>query len=598
MSDKGEHNPGESDTEENADKIEQDGAITEGSDADQDNAEGPPESNSEEPGESVADEESLEDESAEAEKPEGIAAQAAALVHSGATQQFFTDRSVFFFRLLRNWVGLFGTVLFVTSFATFLFFFVIEIVAGEVNPYLGLFHFLVLPPITVAGLTMMAIGWWIERRKKRRALQSGEVWAPLDISRVRVRQRLLLTTGGMSAFLVFAMAAGGYRAYEFTESTEFCGAVCHSVMHPEFIAYQSSPHARVSCVDCHVGEGASYYVQSKLSGLYQVYAVLRDIYPKPIPTPVHNLRPAQETCEKCHWPRYFFGDRRRVFTHFLTDGSEEPWEIDMLINIGGGDPDKGYDRGIHWHMNIANRVDYISRDYQRQDIPWVRIKDELGNITTYQNVDAPFTDSEIDERMAAGEMRQMDCLDCHNRPSHIYRTPVDLVNREMQLGNIDPSMPDIKFYALEVLATEYEDAVTAEQAITDGLREAYSSDWPEYYAENRRQVDETAVVLKRVYNENIFPDMKVRWDTYPNFVGHWDTAGCFRCHAGNLQSSDGRVISTDCSSCHTILRQGFPSDPILGEGGRNPFVHPGDLEIMDEPILCHECHDGALGLGG
>jgi nitrate/TMAO reductase-like tetraheme cytochrome c subunit len=521
-----------------------------------------------------------------------------AVTQVGVTHQFFAARSVDFFRMLRNWVGLLGTVMFATSFITFLFFFLIELIAGEVNPYLGLFHFLVLPPIATFGLLMMGVGYWIERRKKRRALESGQSWAPLDISRTRVQQRLLLTAGGMSAFMVFVMAAGGYRAFEFTESTEFCGEVCHSVMHPEYIAYQASPHARVSCVDCHVGEGASYYVQSKLSGLYQVYAVLRNIYPKPIPTPVHNLRPAQETCEQCHWPRYFFGDRRVTFTHYLTDGSEEPWVIDMLINIGGGDPDKGYTRGIHWHMNIANKVDYVARDPQRQEIPWVRIVDELGNTTIYQDVDNPLTEEELAEQEAAGEMRQMDCIDCHNRPSHIYRSPVELVNRELQLGNIDPAMPDIKFYALELLAADYPDVPTAEQSITDGLREAYSSDWPDFYAQSRRQVDETAVVLKRVYGENTFPDMKVRWDTYPDFIGHWGTAGCFRCHAGNLQSSDGRVISTDCDSCHVILSQGFPSDPVPAVNGRNPFVHPGDLEVMDEPILCHDCHDGALGLGG
>jgi len=514
-----------------------------------------------------------------------------------ATQDFFAARSVDLFRIMRNWVGLLGTVMFATSFVTFLFFFVIELIAGEVHPYLGLFHFLVLPPVTVFGLLLMGVGYLIERRKKRRALATGEIWAPLDIRSTRVRQRLMLTTGGMSAFMIFALAAGGYRAYEFTESTEFCGEVCHSVMHPEFIAYQGSPHARVSCVDCHVGEGASYYVQSKMSGLYQVYAVLRNIYPKPIPTPVHNLRPAQETCEQCHWPRYFFGDRRRVFTHYLTDGSEEPWEIDMLINIGGGDPDRGYTRGIHWHMNIANRVDYIAADEQRQEIAWVRIIDELDNATIYQNVDNPLSEEEIAEKQATGEMRRMDCIDCHNRPSHIYRSPVELINRELQLGNIDPAMPDIKFYALEVLAANYESSEAADQGITDGLREAYANDWPDYYADNRRQVDETAVVLKRVFGENTFPDMKVRWDTYPNFIGHWDTEGCFRCHAGNMQASDGRVISTDCNSCHVILRQGFASDPIMGENGRNPFVHPGDLEVMDEPILCHECHDGALGFG-
>ncbi|MGD8818184.1 MAG: NapC/NirT family cytochrome c, partial [Acidobacteriota bacterium] len=240
-------------------------------------------------------EKSPDDETIEAEI---IDAEPVSVVLS-ATQRFIADRQLQFFRLLRNWVGMLGVVMFSTSFVTFLFFFLIELIAGEVHPYLGLFHFLVLPPVIILGLLMMGVGYWIETRKKRRALASGQIWAPLDIRSTRVRQRLMLTTGGMSAFMIFALAAGGYRAYEFTESTEFCGEVCHSVMHPEYTAYQGSPHARVSCVDCHVGEGASYYVQSKLSGLYQVYAVLRNIYPKPIPTPVHNLRPAQETCEQC-----------------------------------------------------------------------------------------------------------------------------------------------------------------------------------------------------------------------------------------------------------------------------------------------------------
>ncbi len=515
-----------------------------------------------------------------------------------AVYRFFAARLGFFFRLMRNWVGLMGTVMFVTAFTTFLFFFLVEFVAGEENPYLGLFHFLILPPIATLGLFFMLGGWLIERRRKRVALASGQIWAPLDIRRTRVQQRLLLTAGGMSAFLIFMMAAGGYRAYEFTESTEFCGEVCHSVMHPEYIAYQVSPHAQVACVDCHVGDGAGYYVQAKLSGLYQVYSVMRGIYPKPIPTPVHNMRPAQDTCEQCHWSRYFFGDRRKRFTHYLTDGSEEPWIVDMLINIGGGDPERGYTRGIHWHMNLANRVEYISRNGTREEIPWVRSFDADGNATTYEDVENPMTPEEIAEREAAGEVRQMDCIDCHNRPAHIYRGPTELINLELELGRIDPAMPDIKFFALELLATEYESAEAGVEAISAGLHEAYEGDFPDYYAENREQVDEVAGILQRLYSENTFPEMNVRWDSYPDFIGHWDTAGCFRCHAGNLQSSEGRTISTDCNACHVILQQGFESDPWPSDGPGAPFVHPGDFEEMNEPILCHECHDGALGFGG
>jgi len=439
---------------------------------------------------------------------------------------------------------------------------------------------------------LVLIGFLRERRKRRIAEEKGEEWVRLDVTRTRVQQRLLLVSGLFSGALVFVVAIGGYRAHEFTDSVTFCGELCHVVMEPEFVAYQNSAHARVTCAECHVGSGAQWYVRSKISGLYQVYAVLRDIYPRPIPTPIKSLRPAPDTCEQCHWPRHFFGARLKTFTHYPTEGGEEPWVINMLLNIGGGDPEKGYTHGIHWHMNIANGVQYIARDEKRQDIPWIRTVDELGNVTVYQDVNNPLTDEEIE----AGNLRTMDCLDCHNRPSHVFKSPVKLVNQELLLGNLDPNMPEIKLLAVELLATEYETKEEAGLAITDGLREAYSSNYPEYYADNLRQVDEAAALLKRVYSENMFPEMKVRWRAYPDDIGHRNDPGCFRCHAGDHQSSDGRVISTDCNSCHTILSQGIRGQ----EGPTTPagasFIHPLDGEVIDYPTLCHECHDGALGL--
>lgn len=502
------------------------------------------------------------------------------------------SRGRFFFRTLRNPVGLVGVVLLGTSIVTFLFFLLIEIIAGEVGPYVGIFHLLVLPPVALLGLGLAFVGHWWEKRRRRRAEDAGAAWEPLDIGETRVQQRLLLTAGVLSAGLVFVTAVGGYRAYEFTDSTEFCGEVCHTVMKPEYTAYQSSPHARVACADCHVGPGAGWYVRSKLSGLYQVWATVQDIYPRPIPTPIESLRPAQETCEQCHWPRYFFGSRRQVFTHYLTDGSEEPWEIDMLLNIGGGDPQRGYTHGIHWHMNIANRIEYIARDEQRLDIPWVRVTDELGNVTVYRDVENPPSE----ELLAEGEIRLMDCMDCHNRPSHIFDSPVEAVNRELELGNLDPAMPDIKLLAVELLAEEYPSQQEADLAITQGLRNAYAEDFSDFYDGHQRQVEEAAVVLRRVFAENFFPVMNARWDDYPDHIGHWNFPGCFRCHAGNHRSDDGRVVTTDCNACHTILAQGFPSEQEERADVGQPFIHPVDFEVMDEPIFCHECHDGALGL--
>ena len=91
----------------------------------------------------------------------------------------------------------------------------------------------------------------------------------------------------LSFVVIFSLisAVGSYQAYEFTDSVQFCGQLCHTVMHPEFTAYQASPHARVACVDCHVGSGAGWYVKSKLSGARQVYYTALGTYPRPIPTP-------------------------------------------------------------------------------------------------------------------------------------------------------------------------------------------------------------------------------------------------------------------------------------------------------------------------
>ena len=209
----------------------------------------------------------------------------------------------------------------------------------------------------------------VERRRRLHAIGLAP-HLPRWISTIRrsaARSRFLL-----SFIVIFGLvsAVGSYKAYEFTDSVDFCGQLCHSVMNPEFVAYQASPHARVACVDCHVGSGASWYVKSKLSGIRQVYYTARGTYPRPIPTPVHNLRPAADTCEQCHWPKKFWGAQLKTFTHYGSDEQNTPRVIRMLIKTGGGDPSLGQSgEGIHWHMNINNKITYFASDEQRQVIP-------------------------------------------------------------------------------------------------------------------------------------------------------------------------------------------------------------------------------------
>jgi hypothetical protein len=389
-------------------------------------------------------------------------------------------------------------------------------------------------------------------------------------------------------FLIGSVVA--YQAFHYSESVEFCGELCHSVMEPEYVAYQNSPHARVACTACHVGAGAGWYTRSKLSGLYQVYAVNAKVYPRPIPTPLENLRPAQETCEQCHWPEQFFGAQQKQFNHYMYDDANTHWPINMLIRTGGGDPKTGQTSGIHWHMNIGVKVEYIARDDKRLDIPWVRITDrETGRVTIYHDETDPMTPEEV----AAAEPREMDCMDCHNRPSHIFYSPDYAVDKAILTGRIDGDLPGIKRVAVEAMSREYSSTEEALTGIANYVTDHYRLEMPEFYAENRVTIDEAILGIENAFKKNIFPRMNVRWSSYSDNIGHFDHPGCMRCHLGDHVTEDGIRITHKCDACHSILSQGSGDRfevSVTQEGLE--FRHPEDIGEAWREIGCWECHTG------
>src|SRR3989338_6261651 len=277
--------------------------------------------------------------------------------------------------LLRNPLSLAGIVVAVTSTAFGLPLMFADMLSRRTHPYLGVVVYLVLPFAAAGGVGLVVLGaLWERRRRRRRPGLAVPPWPRIDLNRPAHQAAVI---GALTAVMtmVVLLSVTGYRAYHFTESVEFCGLVCHQVMKPEFTAYQHSPHARVACTQCHVGPGADWFVRSKISGAYQVYAVTLKKYPRPIETPVKNLLPAQETCEQCHWPAKFFGAQQKVYTHYLADEQNSPWQIQMLIKVGGGNPALGSTMGIHWHMNIKNAIEYIASDEKREKIPWFRSTD-------------------------------------------------------------------------------------------------------------------------------------------------------------------------------------------------------------------------------
>jgi nitrate/TMAO reductase-like tetraheme cytochrome c subunit len=492
-------------------------------------------------------------------------------------------------RSLNNPITIIGAGIALVTGVTLAFFLVLIATIGESNPYLGIFVYLVLPPILGLGILLIPIGALRKRRRVRKQLEDETTrWPVVDLNQRTYRNALFFFVLGLGVLTLISVV-GGYQAYHYTESVEFCGTTCHTVMEPEHTAYANSSHARVSCAECHVGAGAGWYAKSKLSGAYQVYAATFNKYPRPIPTPIKNLRPAQETCEQCHWPEKFFGAQQRQYNHYMYDDANTHWPINILIKTGGGDPKTGQTAGIHWHMNIGVKVEYIARDERRQDIPWVRITDNVtGRVTTYQDEDSPLSEEEL----AAATVRRMDCIDCHNRPSHKFNSPDAAVDRAILTGAISQTLPDIKRVAVEAMQKPYETKPQAFQAIATAIPDFYQKQYPDVLKERRVDIDKAVLAVQEQFSQNIFPEMKVRWEGYPDNIGHMIFPGCMRCHDGKKVSDDGWTITRDCTACHAILRQGTGEKMQMAvtEEGLE-FSHPDGGEDWRD-TNCHECHTG------
>jgi hypothetical protein len=321
-------------------------------------------------------------------------------------------------------------------------------------------------------------------------------------------------------------------------------------MNPEYTTYQLSPHSRVACVSCHIGPGAGWFVKSKLSGSWQLISVNLKLYPKPIPTPVHNLRPARDTCEQCHWPTKFVGDRLKVIAHFQDDQTSSETKTVLLLKVGGLQGRAS--RGIHWHVDPGVRIRYQA-DEKRETIGTVELTRPDGSMTTY-------TAKTPEGAKMEAAWRTMDCIDCHNRPSHIYRLPEAEIDRALAEERIDRTLPFIRREGLKAIRASYASHEEARSGIAAALASYYGKEQP---SADRAMIDVAARELGQIYTSNVFPEMNIQWGTYPNHLGHQDSPGCFRCHDGEHTDSGERAISQDCDVCHTVLAMEEPDPAVL-----------------------------------
>jgi len=464
--------------------------------------------------------------------------------------------------LSQNVISLIGVVLTTSTAITMIAFWIYDfMLPGPPHPYVGILIFLILPGLFVFGLLFIPLGILLRRRKLRDTGELPGAYPEIDLRVPMVRSGLLFI-GIATVLNVLIFTFASYQGVAYMDTTTFCGQTCHTVMQPEFAAYQNSPHARVNCVECHIGPGAGWFVKSKLSGVRQVFAVTFKTYSRPIPSPVKYLRPARETCEQCHWPQRFSGDKLIIETSYQDNEKNTPLTTALVLKIGGRMSQGSV--GIHGrHLDAGSRIHYVSIDDARQVIPVVYYTNDQGKTTEYVSTDIKATKEQLDK----GEKRAMDCIDCHNRPTHAFELPENAMDDRMSRGLVSPDLPFIKKKAVELLKADYPDRKTAQKRIVEGVTSYYRSAFPDIYNTKRALVEQSAENVASIYMQNIFPDMKVTWGVHPNNLGHNDFPGCFRCHDGSHTSAGGQIISNDCSACHNLLAVQEENPKVLTELG-------------------------------
>ncbi|MDH5716498.1 MAG: NapC/NirT family cytochrome c [Spirochaetia bacterium] len=458
----------------------------------------------------------------------------------------------------RNTIGLTGVVgTSITGFFSVLLWFLYYFEVIE-NPYMGIVVYLMLPGVFFCCLFLVAVGYYLGYKK----IQTEEY-------KIRI---FLIAALTLLNILIVVVGVGGGVSYMNTSS--FCGEVCHSVMKPEYTVYQNSAHSKVKCVECHKGEGPSWFVKSKVSGLKQIAAIFLNSYSRPVESPVHHLRPARDTCEKCHWPAKFHGDTRKLITKYDTDESNTPNFTILYMKVGGQRVYDGEYEGIHWHVSKDYNIKYRALDKRRYKIGWVRVTKKDGSVTEYMSEE--YTKIENKEEL---EEKEMDCIDCHNRPTHQFELPEKALADSLTLGLIDKTLPFIYREGLKILKEEYTSG-QIEKNISTSLRSFYDKEYPNIVKQKAAAIEKASQELINIYKKNVFPEMSLKWGYHLSHIGHNNTPGCGRCHNAEMVTKEGKNISdveADCDNCHDIAaeeEQNFCSIQKL--------LHPGSALDCEE----------------
>jgi hypothetical protein len=428
----------------------------------------------------------------------------------------------------RNPLTLLGAAFTTVSAVAFLVYYITHSLGWWLSPYAGLVGFIAIPAFFLLGLFFIPIGMWREGRRRRHGKPDWQ-WPGIDLTTPRARHVmfgvLVLTLANLGIVTVATLGAAHYM-----ETTQFCGQVCHVPMRPEFTAHQEGAHARVACVACHVSPGASGTFRAKVNGTRQLYRALLGTYDRPIPTPARGLPVAADTCMHCHLPAHQVPDITKIAREYADDEANTESESTLVV----------YPNRNHWHARADVRVEYVASDEKRETIPYMRVTEPGGKVTEYFAAG-------ITSR-PAGELRHMDCLDCHSRPAHTMAASAEaVVDQAIASGAVSRELPFVRRELVAVLSAPYSDESAALVAIASRLTSFYQ----EQGKTSPALVASAIGAGQRLYRTNVFPEMKVTWGTYRDQSGHTgDVPGCFRCHDDEHKASDGRLVRQDCDMCH------------------------------------------------
>lgn len=452
--------------------------------------------------------------------------------------------------LTSHWLVWVGMGLGITAISTWLFVAPSEVGGHGENPYKGVVIYLLLPFCLIGGLALAGLGVLLGRRRIREGVKTSIT------DRRTALQRFV-------AFLVITIGTNlvvgtqlTYRAVEYMDTPQFCGATCHA-MRPEYVGHQDSAHASVACAECHIAPGAGGWINAKMNGTRELWSTLTNDYRRPVPSALESghLIPSKETCERCHWAEKIVATRLLVIPSYASDEHNTDSYTALMMLVGGSRM-----QGIH-HAHFAGgyAISYAVSDPKRQTIPWVERRNlQTGETQTY------LAEGTTPAEATRLPKHTMQCVDCHDRPTHGFWLPGPALNRALAIGQVPATLPFIKKQGLAVLQASYSSSADAAQKIPEAIERYYRETYPEVYAQRRGDVTKAAQAIVAVYNRNVFPEMKVTWGTYPNNLGHVDSPGCFRCHDGAHATADGQDnITQDCGTCHQLLAVEEQSPEIL-----------------------------------